>query len=225
MYPQGLGRSLKRRSLKSEGLDHQEEDDDRWQHLYVLPVLLLEFLALALTRAVLPELLLQRYGNSVYIVMGCADAVRGLLAFVACPLTGKISDVVGRRTCLFITVLGTCAPVCVLAFVSWDNRTVFHYPYGYNSGNNDPDPASVAAATEPDGASDEAGIWSMFDTDLSSAEYEKMSVHPHVITIFVALLSLSGIFSSTFTLVFAYISDTVRRQEERVSAYGLALGK
>jgi len=31
------------------------------------------------------------------------------------------------------------------------------------------------------------------------------------------------VFSSTFTLVFAYISDTVKEQDERVSAYGLAL--
>ena len=37
------------------------------------------------------------------------------------------------------------------------------------------------------------------------------------------LLALSGIFSSTFTLTFAYISDTVRRKKDRVTAYGLAL--
>lgn len=76
----------------------------QFQHLYVLPVLLLEFLALALTRAVLPALLLNFFEENVYLVMGCVEFVRGLLAFVACPFFGKISDRVGRRTCLFWTV-------------------------------------------------------------------------------------------------------------------------
>ncbi|GFH60544.1 hypothetical protein CTEN210_17020 [Chaetoceros tenuissimus] len=45
----------------------------------------------------------------------------------------------------------------------------------------------------------------------------------HRIWIFVVLLALSGIFSSTFTLTFAYIADTVKRKNDRVTAYGLAL--
>lgn len=85
-----------------------DDDAKRWQHLYVLPVLLLEFLALALTRAVIPALLLEKFGNRVYIIMGMAEFVRGLLAFVACPFFGKVSDLIGRRICLFITVMGTC---------------------------------------------------------------------------------------------------------------------
>merc|ERR1719253_133713 len=52
---------------------------------------------------------------------------------------------------------------------------------------------------------------------------QEPDLHPHAITIFVALLALSGVFSSTFTIVFAYISDTVRERDERVTAYGLAL--
>ena len=86
----------------------QSEEDKRWQHLYVLPVLLLEFLALALTRAVIPALLLHKFGNNVYLVMGVAEFVKGLLAFFACPVFGKLSDVLGRRVCLFVTVLGSC---------------------------------------------------------------------------------------------------------------------
>ena len=145
------------------------------QHLYVLPVLLLEFLALSITRAVIPTLLLQAFNDNVYFVMGCAECVRGLLAFVSCPAFGKISDVLGRRACLFVTVLGTCAPVCSLAVMSLQNH------------------------------------------DLNSEE-ERVRVQ-----IFVVLLALSGFFSSTFTLTFAYISDTVRRKKDRVTAYGLAL--
>jgi DHA1 family tetracycline resistance protein-like MFS transporter len=108
--------------------------------------------------------------------MGCAEAVRGMLAFVACPAFGKISDIIGRKKCLFVTVLGTCTPVCSLAIMSWQNSI------------------------------------------LNDEEQER-----HRIWIFVVFLAFSGIFSSTFTLTFAYISDTVKRKKDRVTAYGLAL--
>jgi len=66
------------------------------------------------------------------------------------------------------------------------------------------------------------------------APIDEMSTNAEIITsdegtierhiwIFVTLLACSGIFSSTFTLTFAYISDTVRSKKDRVSAYGLAL--
>ena len=58
---------------------------------------------------------------------------------------------------------------------------------------------------------------------MDDASSHLMHTHPYAITTFVVLFALSGLFASTFTLVFAYISDTVRNQDERVSAYGLAL--
>lgn len=146
-------------------------------------MLLLEFLALALTRAVIPTLLIETFHDNVYFVMGCAECVRGLLAFVACPMFGKISDHLGRKVCLFITVLGTCSPACSLALLTWKDE--YHY---YTEGV-----VSVASTNQ-----------------------QRMYI-------FVILLALSGIFSSTFTLTFAYISDTVKRKRDRVSAYGLAL--
>ena len=139
-------------------------------HLAVLPVLLLEFLALAVTRAVLPSLLLQRYGRDTYVVMGAAECIRGILAFVACPLFGRLSDVWGRKSCLFLTVAGTLGPVCSLA------------------------------------------VWPQQEGE----DVSRMDV-------FVVLLALSGMFSSTFTLTFAYISDVVKDRDGRVAAYGLAL--
>ena len=191
---------------------HSHHDpSSTWQHLYVLPVLLFEFLAIALTRAVLPSLLLQKYKNRVYIVMGCADAVRGLLAFGACPLFGKLSDIIGRKVCLFITVLGTCAPVCVLAFFQWDDDA----SYGGTM------PASSSSSTS--GGTEDTSDETPWPLVYGSNHDDISSVQSRAIAIFVTLLALSGIFSSTFTLVFAYISDTVRQQEERVSAYGLAL--
>mmetsp|Transcript_16280 Transcript_16280/g.35420 ORF Transcript_16280/g.35420 Transcript_16280/m.35420 type:complete len:478 (+) Transcript_16280:413-1846(+) len=45
----------------------------------------------------------------------------------------------------------------------------------------------------------------------------------HRIDVFVTLLALSGLFSSTFTLTFAYISDVVKDRDGRVAAFGLAL--
>jgi MFS transporter, DHA1 family, tetracycline resistance protein len=191
--------------IDNDGL-RNDGDVQRWRHLYVLPVLLLEFLALALTRAVLPSLLLNEYGNRVYLVMGCADFVRGFLAFFTCPIVGRVSDVVGRRLCLFVTVLGTCAPVCSLALFSW--KQVVALP---RAENHIPDPSLEAAVSE------EHSIWPW------SAPYSGKETHPMAIAVFILLFSMSGIFASTFTLVFAYISDTVKEQDERVSAYGLAL--
>ena len=107
--------------------------------------------------------------------MGIAECTRGILAFFACPLFGRLSDVVGRRKCLLVTVAGTLTPVCSLAFWGVDNIVT----YGRYNINR--------------------------------------------IDVFVALLALSGMFSSTFTLTFAYISDVVKDREGRVAAYGLAL--
>lgn len=188
--------------------------EKRWQHLYVLPVLLLEFLALSLTRAVLPSILLKQYGNQVYLVLGVADCIRGLLAFVACPLFGKVSDLIGRKVCLFITVLGSCAPVCSLALFEWDATVP-------DTLKDDTSNATMQSASVPGEDSESGNFWHMF----GSTEGDSIpdTVQETAITTFVILLALSGVFSSTFTLVFAYISDSVRQQDERVSAYGLAL--
>lgn len=136
----------------------------------MLPVLFLEYLALSVTRAILPSLMVKTFGKSVYFVTGISEAVKGILAFFACPYIGKISDIIGRKTCLFATVLFTLLPVSSLSL------TFFLFN---------------------------------FDAD-------------DRIKLFVVLLSLSGIFASTFTVTFAYISDCVPR-ESRVGAYGLAL--
>mmetsp|Transcript_12332 Transcript_12332/g.22384 ORF Transcript_12332/g.22384 Transcript_12332/m.22384 type:complete len:640 (-) Transcript_12332:265-2184(-) len=180
----------------------------RWEgqeYLYVLPVLLLEFLALALTRAVLPSLLLEAFQDRIYFVMGCAECIRGLLAFVACPLFGKISDVVGRRACLFVTVLGTCCPVCVLALLPPPSTD----PYSTITDD-------TLEMTSQNAAAGGEMEWSYMNWGVGGGRVDR-------IWVFIILLSLSGIFSSTFTLTFAYISDTVSNKKDRVTAYGLAL--
>ena len=197
------------------------DDPRRWMHLYVLPVLLMEFLALALTRAVLPSLLLDHFGNRVYIVMGIVDCIRGSLAFLASPLFGKVSDVVGRKLCLLITVMGTCAPVCSLAFFPWD--VVLGPVMDDRDGSDYMQSVGQESGNALEETNDSSNMWSSLWEPSSPQLGVYQAIHPHAVTVFVVLLSLSGIFSSTFTLVFAYISDTVRQQDERVSAYGLAL--
>jgi MFS family permease len=203
-----------------------DDEVQRWKHLYVLPVLLLEFLALALTRAVLPALLLAHFGSRrVYLVMGAVDCVRGLLAFGASPIFGKLSDVVGRKLCLLVTVLGTCAPVCSLAFFSWEVAAGGDSVTSGSSSSGDYlETVGGQSANALEETSDASGFWpSLWDSAAGEATAGTPIVPPGAIPLFVVLLALSGMFSSTFTLVFAYISDTVPHQDERVSAYGLAL--
>lgn len=123
--------------------------------------------------------------------MGCAECLRGILAFFACPLFGKISDVVGRKKCLFVTVAGTLLPVCSLAF--WRD-------------------SSTSSSSLSSESSEEVAV----EITLQHLTIDR-------IDLFVFLLALSGIFSSTFTLTFAYISDVVQDKNGRVAAYGLAL--
>lgn len=187
-------------------------------HLAVLPVLLLEFLALALTRAVLPSLLLKRYGSKTYVIMGSAECLRGLLAFFACPLFGVLSDSYGRRPCLLVTVLGTLAPVCSLAFLpAFDNSTAHSVTVTRLAEEDD----IVHLDGLDTGDASEGGYTSSFWLGTMPPSFEAPAVHR--IDVFVVLFALSGMFSSTFTLTFAYIADVVTDQKDRVAAFGLAL--
>ncbi|KAL7436918.1 hypothetical protein ACHAXM_005506 [Skeletonema potamos] len=197
-------------------------------HLAVLPVLLFEFLALALTRSVIPSLLLKRYGSRTYIIMGAAECIRGILAFFACPLFGKLSDVWGRRPCLLITVMGTLAPVCSLAF--WNSDGDYHESsIDTKLSDNLATQQLEAEHNILDGvdAGDASPGSSWFPTLFSGMDSEQLSMNIlpslHRIDVFVILFALSGVFASTFTLTFAYISDVVKDRDGRVAAYGLAL--
>jgi len=133
------------------------------KHRYalVLPVLFYEYLALSIARSIIPQLIIGSYGKHSYLAVGIMETVKGFLAFVSCPLFGKLSDRIGRKYCLLFTVIGTTMPVWFLAFTS-------------------------------------------------------------NMTIFAVIMGLSGFFSATFPLTFAYISDCVQ-PKKRAPAYGLAL--
>lgn len=81
----------------------------------ILPVLLLEYLAISIARTILPQLLVRKFGSFSYVVIGCAEAIKGLLAFWACPTIGKLSDSVGRKPFLLMSIVGTTLPICILA--------------------------------------------------------------------------------------------------------------
>ena len=127
----------------------------------VLPVLFYEYLAISLARSLIPGMIVKEFGASSYLAVGIMETIKGILAFVSCPAFGRLSDRIGRKYCLLVTVTGTTLPICLLAFTS-----------------------------------------NMY--------------------IYAAVMSLSGVFSATFPLTFAYISDCVDKKN-RAPAYGLAL--
>ena len=86
-------------------------------------MLFLEFLAIAITKSLLPERLNAFFGDNVYVWLGAGETAKGFLAFLACPMMGRLSDSTGRRPCLLFTILGTTAPCWVLAFT--DNLIIY----------------------------------------------------------------------------------------------------
>ena len=159
-------------------------------------------------------LLLETFGDIVYFIMGCSECVRGLLAFVACPMFGKMSDVIGRKVCLFAsTVLGTCSPICSLAVMSWMNTQE-----GGRGGWSWVSQEYGGMGSESSSLSTPSTQKEFYNENLAVG-----GITTHQVWIFVILLAMSGIFSSTFTLTFAYISDTVRKKKDRISVFGLAL--
>lgn len=127
----------------------------------VLPVLFYEYLAISITKSLIPTMVIDAFGKHSYLAVGLMETSKGILAFIACPLFGKLSDQIGRKYCLLCTVLGTTMPICLLAFTS--NMYLYAFAMG-----------------------------------------------------------LSGFFSATFPVTFAYISDCVEKND-RAPAYGLAL--
>ena len=81
---------------------------------FVLPVLFYEYLAISLTRSLVPSMMVGAFGVWTYAVVGVVEAIRGAFAFIACPLFGKLSDRVGRKFCLLASVIGVDINDCIL---------------------------------------------------------------------------------------------------------------
>ena len=90
----------------------QPQPDGRW--FAVVPVLFLDFLVMALPGCILPIMLNDHYGPRSYIIVGYAQSLKGMLAFIGAPIIGALSDVVGRKHLFLTCVLGTASPYAAL---------------------------------------------------------------------------------------------------------------
>ena len=68
-------------------------------------------------------MLLKEFGDWSYVVIGLMEMVKGVTAFISCPLFGKLSDQIGRVPCLFVSIAGTTLPVVLLALT--ENMVAF----------------------------------------------------------------------------------------------------
>lgn len=82
----------------------------------VLAVMLVEYLILALPRTVLPKMQAAAFGDQAIMVAALTESIKGFLALVSNLVLGQLSDTVGRKVLLLITVTGTAFPPCTLAF-------------------------------------------------------------------------------------------------------------
>lgn len=48
----------------------------------ILPVLFYEYLAISITRSLIPSMVINAFGNRSYIAVGIMETVKGLLAFI-----------------------------------------------------------------------------------------------------------------------------------------------
>ena len=80
----------------------------------VVPVLFLDFLVMALPGGILPIMINDHYGPRSYVLVGYAQSLKGMLAFVASPAIGALSDAVGRKYLFLACVLGTASPYAAL---------------------------------------------------------------------------------------------------------------
>ena len=69
-------------------------------YTFILPVLFLEYLAISITKSLLPGMIIEFFGEWSYAVVGLLETVKGVLAFFACPIIGKVSDRIGRKYCI-----------------------------------------------------------------------------------------------------------------------------
>ncbi|XP_045418237.1 hippocampus abundant transcript-like protein 1 isoform X1 [Lemur catta] len=119
-------------------------------------VIFLEFFAWGLLTTPMLTVLHETFPQHTFLMNGLIQGVKGLLSFLSAPLIGALSDVLGRKPFLLITVFFTCFPIPLMRISPW---------------------------------------W------------------------YFAMISVSGVFSVTFSVIFAYVAD-VTQEHARSTAYG-----
>ncbi|XP_074642139.1 hippocampus abundant transcript 1 protein-like [Tubulanus polymorphus] len=124
---------------------------------YALVVIFLEFFSWGLLTTPMITVLNETFPNHTFLMNGLIQGIKGMLSFLSAPLIGALSDVLGRKPFLLLTVTFTCAPIPLMRISPW---------------------------------------W------------------------YFTMISICGVFSVTFSVVFAYVAD-VTNEEDRSAAYGL----
>lgn len=140
--------------MKENGMDPSQGQASVY---HALIVIFLEFFAWGLLTSPIIDVLNNTFANHTFLMNGLIQGVKGLLSFLSAPLVGAMSDTLGRKPFLLITVSFTCAPIPLMKI---------------------------------------SPMW------------------------YFAMLSISGIFAVTFSVVFAYVAD-ITTDEDRGQAYGL----
>lgn len=86
-------------------------------YTWVLPVVVMEFLVISLVAAFVPQRESAQFGAQEYMIVGIASGINGTLSLFGTPTIGRLSDAVGRRKLMLLTVLATALPACCLLFV------------------------------------------------------------------------------------------------------------
>ncbi|CAL8070459.1 unnamed protein product [Calicophoron daubneyi] len=120
-------------------------------------IIFLEFFAFGLLTNPMISVLDETFPKQTFLMNGVIQGVKGLLSFMSAPLLGALSDALGRKPFLLLTVTFTCSPIPLMKISHW---------------------------------------W------------------------YFTMISISGIFAVTFSVVLAYVAD-ITTEEERSWGYGL----
>jgi DHA1 family tetracycline resistance protein-like MFS transporter len=77
----------------------------------------LEYLVISLVTAFVPERESAQFGAQEYMIVGVASGISGVLSLFGTPTIGRLSDAVGRRNLMLLTVVVTALPACSLLFI------------------------------------------------------------------------------------------------------------
>ncbi|KAF7257211.1 hypothetical protein EG68_05837 [Paragonimus skrjabini miyazakii] len=120
-------------------------------------VVFLEFFAFGLLTTPMISVLDETFPKHTFLMNGIIQGVKGFLSFLSAPLLGALSDAIGRKPFLLLTVTFTCSPIPLMKISHW---------------------------------------W------------------------YFTMISISGIFAVTFSVVLAYVAD-ITTEDERSWGYGL----